>query len=155
MTFTLRPYQTKAKHDLYNAWNSGIANNLVVMPTGAGKTVFVSEIFHEHKGAAVAIAHRQELVGQLSLALAHQGVYHNIIASRSTVRFISTYHTHEIGKSFFHPQAPITVAGVDTLLRRDLGQWAHQVSMWMQDEAHHVLQTNKWGKAAACKPELG
>jgi len=150
--YELRPYQTQAKHELYDAWNSGIKNILVTMPTGAGKTIFTSEIFHEHRGAAAAIAHRQELVSQLSLALAHQGVYHNIIAARPTVRFISTFHTHEIGRSFFHPQAPITVAGVDTLLRRDLGSWAHQVTMWMQDEAHHVLRKNKWGKAAALFP---
>lgn len=150
--FVLRPYQTEAKHDTYCAWNSGIQNILVVKPTGAGKTVFVSDIFKEHKGAAVAIAHRQELVSQLSLALARQGVYHNLIASKKTVNFISHYHAIEVGKSFFHPQAPITCAGVDTLLRRDLGPWRHQVTLWMQDEAHHVLRNNKWGKAAALFP---
>lgn len=158
MSFILRPYQTQAKNEIYQAWNNGVPNILCVMPTGSGKTVLVSEIFHEHKGAAVAIAHRQELVSQLSVALARQGVYHNLIAAANTVKFISSYHTLELGQSFFHPQAPITVAGVDTLLNRDLGQWAHQVTMWMQDEAHHVLnkassgKPNKWGKAAALFP---
>lgn len=146
--YELRPYQTALKNEVYALWNAGVPNLLPVMPTGAGKTVFVSEIFREHKGAAVAIAHRQELVSQISLALARQGVYHNLIASRQTVKFISTYHVMELGHSFFHPQAPVTVAGVDTLLRRDLGQWAHQVTLCFQDEAHHVLRSNKWGKAA-------
>ncbi len=150
--FKLRPYQTKLKNEAYAAWSAGVPNLLTVMPTGAGKTVFVSEIFREHRGAAVAIAHRQELVSQISLALATQGVYHNIIASRAAVKFISTYHVMELGHTYFHPQAPVTVAGVDTLLRRELGQWAHQVTLCFQDEAHHVLQSNKWGKAAALFP---
>ena len=152
MTIALRPYQTKAKHETYAAWQSGLQNLLVVMPTGAGKTIFVSDIFREHKGAAIAIAHRQELVSQISLALAQQGVYHNLIAPDKIVKFIATYHTMELGKSFFHPQAPVTVAGVDTLLKRDLGSWAHQVTLCFQDEAHHVLKNNKWGKAAALFP---
>jgi len=148
MTPAARQYQTTLKHDIYNAWNSGMNNVMAVLSTGGGKTFVGSEMFNEHRGEAVAMAHRKELVGQLSLALANQGVYHNIIAAQSTVKFIANQHVHELKKSFFHPQAPITVAGVKTLLRRDLGQWRHQVTMWMQDEAHHVLQGNEWGKAA-------
>lgn len=149
---TTRQYQTEAKHNIYDAWNGGASNVLLRMPTGAGKTFVFSEILQEHKGAAVAIAHRQELVGQISLSLASMGVFHNIIASRDTVKFLASYHSRELGQSFFHPQAPIAVAGVDTLLRRDLGQWAHQVTLWVQDEAHHVLKKNKWGKAANLFP---
>lgn len=148
----LRPYQTDVKHDIYRSWQSGHRNVLGVLPTGAGKTILVSEIFREHRGAAVAIAHRQELVSQISLALAQQGVYHNLIAARKTVKFICNYHSQELGRSYFHPQAPVIVAGVDTLLRRDLGSWAQQVTLWMQDEGHHVLRDNKWGKAAAMFP---
>ena len=156
--YELRPYQTQAKHETYRAWQQGQRFVIVVMPTGGGKTPFASEIIREHKGAACAIAHRQELVGQLSLALATQNVYHNLIASRATVKFISTYHTMELGRSFFHPQAPVAVAGVDTLIKRDLGSWAHQVTMWVQDEAHHLLmkangnKPNKWGKAVNMFP---
>ena len=150
--YELRFYQQEAKNDTYVAWQQGFYNNLIVMPTGSGKTVLISDIMREHKGAACVIAHRQELVLQLSLALATQGIHHNIIASRQTVKFISSYHVSMLGKSFFHPQAPISVAGVDTLLKRDLGQWTNQVTLWVQDEAHHVLKTNKWGKAAAMFP---
>jgi superfamily II DNA or RNA helicase len=30
--------------------------------------------------------------------------------------------------------------------------WRNQVTLWIQDEAHHVLEDNKWGKAAALFP---
>jgi len=144
---TLRPYQTEAEQAIYDAWAQNLLNVLLRMPTGAGKTVLLASILKKHKGAACAIAHRQELVSQISLALGQVGVWHNIIASASTVKFISQYHIKMLGRSFFHPQAPIAVAGVDTLKNRDLGQWGQQVTLWIQDEAHHVLKTNKWGKA--------
>ena len=152
MTVILRPYQTDAKHRTYESWNSGAMNVAIEMPTGAGKTALMADIFKDHNGAACAIAHRQELVSQISLGLARVGVYHNIIAKREVVRFISSYHSSELGKSFFHPQAPLTVAGVDTLGRRDLGSWAHQVTMWAVDECHHVQVGNKWGKAVSMFP---
>lgn len=152
MTFVLRPYQTQAEQDVYAAWDRGLQNVLLRLDTGAGKTVVASNLFKKHKGASALIAHRQELVGQLSLALAEQGVYHNIIAPRNVVKFISNYHVRMVGQTFFHPQAPTTVAGVKTLLRRDLGSWAHQVTLWGMDEAHHVIRGNEWGKAVELFP---
>lgn len=148
MTIELRPYQKTVKGEVYAHWNQGAMNVLVEQPTGSGKTFFMADVFHDHKGAACAIAHRQELVSQISLALARAEVYHNIIAASKTVQFIANYHNQEINRSYFHPQAPVTVASVDTLLRRDLGSWADQVTLWAQDEAHHTLKENKWGKAA-------
>jgi superfamily II DNA or RNA helicase len=151
---TSRPYQTQVKNEAYQAWSDGAKNVLIEMPTGAGKTVVVSDIFNDRPpgSASVSIAHRQELVSQLSLGLAQVGVYHNIIAPPSVVKFVSQCHTLEIGKSFFHPQSPTVVSGVKTLIRRDLGSWPHQVTLWSQDEAHHVLRENEWGKAAALFP---
>ena len=60
----------------------------------------------------------------------------------------------EVGASFYDAGSPCAVAGVDTLLRRkdDLETWCGQVTLWVQDEAHHVLEANKWGKAAALFP---
>ena len=151
MSFILRPYQVKAEQDVYEAWAAGAINVLLRMDTGAGKTVVASNLFRDHQGASCLIAHRQELVGQLSVALAMQGVHHNIIAPNKIVRFISSYHVRMCGQSFFHPQAPCSVAGVKTLVRRkeDLGQWAHQVTLWGMDEAHHVLLKNEWGVAVS------
>jgi superfamily II DNA or RNA helicase len=41
---------------------------------------------------------------------------------------------------------------VDTLVRRGHDPWFNNVSLWVQDEAHHVLKANKWGKAARMFP---
>jgi superfamily II DNA or RNA helicase len=150
----LRPYQATTKADIYQAWNDGAVNVLAVLPTGAGKTVTFSDILHDHQGASCAIAHRQELVGQISLALARDRVRHRIIGPKSVVKLCVNLHMAEIGASYYDPNAQCAVAGVDTLVRRgkELAAWLQSVTLWVQDEAHHVLQANKWGTAAAMFP---
>ena len=148
----LRPYQTKITADVRAAWSAGAQNVLVQLSTGGGKTVIFGTIIREHDGYACAIAHRKELVGQMSLTLARLGARHNIIAPPGTIREISTRHMQEIGRSYYDPTAPVGVAGVDTLLNRDLGAWGKRVSLWVCDEGHHLLAGNKWGKALAQFP---
>ena len=154
MTFQLRPYQTNTKTDIYNAWAAGHSNVLSVLPTGAGKTVTFSDIIREHTGAAVAIAHRQELVSQISLALARDKIRHRIIGPKNVVKLCVNLHMLELGASYYDPSARCGVAGVDTLVRRgdDLRAWLKSVTLWVQDEAHHVLKDNKWGTAAKMFP---
>ncbi len=150
----LRPYQAEIKNDIYAAWNAGAANVLAVLPTGAGKTVTFSDIIHDHQGASCAIAHRQELVSQISLALARDRVRHRIIGPKNVVKLCVNIHMAEIGASYYDPSAPCAVAGVDTLVRRgdELANWLQSVTLWVQDEAHHVLAANKWGTAASMFP---
>lgn len=150
----LRPYQAQAKSEIYAAWAAGAVNVLAVLPTGAGKTVTFSDILHDHKGASCAIAHRQELVSQISLALARDRVRHRIIGPKSVVKLCVNQHMAELGASYFDPSAPCAVAGVDTLVKRgdELAHWLQSVTLWVQDEAHHVLESNKWGTAAAMFP---
>jgi len=150
----LRPYQTKAKSDIYNGWASGATNVLAVLPTGAGKTVLFSDIIHDHKGASCAIAHRQELVSQISLALARDKVRHRIIGPKSVVKLCVNLHMMELGASYYDPNSNCAVAGVDTLVRRtkELGAWLNSVTLCVIDECHHVVATNKWGTAFAMFP---
>jgi len=56
----------------------------------------------------------------------------------------------EVGRNYYDPKSWVGVAGVDTLIRpgRVDARWSDNVSLWVQDEAHHVLAGNKWGKAA-------
>lgn len=150
---TLRPYQQDGIDAIREAWRT-TTNVAYVLPTGGGKTTMFSRILHDHRGAAVAIAHRQELVSQISLALATFGVRHRIIGPRNVIKLILDQHRQELGSTFYDPNAAIAVAGVDTLIRRgkSLAQWMQQVTLWVQDECHHCLPSNKWGKAITMFP---
>jgi len=149
----LRPYQSEGKQAIHTQW---LTHRYVldVIPTGGGKTVQFSDTLAEHSGACVAIVHRQELVGQISLTLARYGVRHRIIGPQKVVRFIVQLHMETLGRSYYDPNAQCAVAGVDTLIRRakDLVRWLPQVGLWVMDEAHHVLRENKWGRAVAMFP---
>lgn len=152
----LRPYQADAFDDIFEAWTHGAQNVLAVLPTGAGKTVLFAEVIRQHVGKSVAIAHRQELVEQISLALARNSIRHRIIGPSTVVRSCVGVHMKETGKSWFDPSADAGVAGVDTLIRRVsdpvVATWLSSVTLWVQDEAHHVQAGNKWGKAVEAIP---
>lgn len=144
----LHDYQAEGKAGVYRCWASGHRNTLLVMPTGSGKTVTFSDIISEYKGASCAIAHRQELVSQISVALARVGLRHALMAPKGVIRSIVSMHMNEVGRSYYEPNARCRVAGVDTLVRMDPADpWLGQVGLWVQDEGHHLLRENKWGKA--------
>jgi DNA repair protein RadD len=146
----LRPYQKELKGDIYHHWNNHPHSNvLAVLATGAGKTVLFSSIIADTAGATCAVAHRQELVSQISLSLARNKVRHRIIGPTNVVKMIVRLHMEETGHSYYDPSSRHAVAGVDTLTRRgdQLENWLPTVKLWVMDEAHHVLRDNKWGKA--------
>lgn len=150
----LRTYQTKLKQDVHAAWSNGHRNVCAVAPTGSGKTLTMTSLFDDMQVVSVAIAHRQELVGQMSMTFAELGIVHRLIAPKAVIAFCIAQHVQKFGRSFYHPQSPIGVAGIDTLLRRsdDLLQWLNHVRIWDIDECHHVLRDNKWGKGVALFP---
>lgn len=154
MSPTLRPYQVDCVNGVYSQWNAGANNVLLVLPTGGGKTPIVSSIFSQWQGNTCAIAHRQELVSQISMSHASFGLPHRLIAPKNVIRNIINEHRREFGRSFYNPQAPAAVAGVDTLMSRadELKQWAAQVTLSGCDEGHHNLVQNKWGKATLMFP---
>ena len=129
---------------------------MYVLPTGGGKTVVVSSIVNDFKDDQVILAHRQELIGQISLTLASMGISHNLIASNKLIKEISTLQVKSFNRSFIDPWAKTTCAGVDTLLRRlektEFKQWSRKIKRWTIDECHHVLKKNKWGKVANVFP---
>lgn len=156
MTVALRPFQQQLVHDIYAAWQSGHRNVMPVAATGSGKTVILSKLLHDEPGASVAIAHRQELISQISVALARNGVRHRIVGAKpgsGLVRVISTLHVAELGYSMIDPAAKTGVGGVDTIIRMDpADDFFRRVVFGVQDEGHHVLRGNKWGKAADMFP---
>jgi superfamily II DNA or RNA helicase len=148
MKYTLRHDQTEFVGKIYEAWNGGAQNVVGVASTGFGKTVCLGFLVEQHPGASCVIAHRQELVGQISMTLAAYGIRHNIIAAEATTRAIAAMHVAEYGACYYTPSARCAVASVDTLVRRDnLDAWAAQVTLWISDEGHHVVRGNKWSNA--------
>lgn len=152
----LKPYQNQLKNDIYSGWNNGNKNMLAVLPTGGGKSIVVSDIVLDvaRMGQRQAvIAHRNELVSQMSHHIARRGIDHRIIGSNETIRQIMSSHREEFGRSFVNPNAHCSVAGVDTINARsedkEIQKWALQLDQWAIDEAHHVLRGNKWGRTVA------
>ena len=156
MVDTPRPYQQQGITQIKEAWARGFSNVLYQLPTGGGKTFTFSSIIRDNQGPACAIAHRQELVTQISLALAKQEVRHQIIGPRAVVKNVVNTHRRELGRDFYDPNALTAVAGVKTLTsksrRAELEAWANQVTLWVMDECHHVLRGNTWGKAVELFP---
>lgn len=145
----LRDFQQSAKRDILSAWALGQRNVLLVLPTGGGKTVIFSDIIGNHPGKTVIIAHRQEIVSQISLTLARNDVCHRIIGPGSVTKICRALHLTEFNRHYIDPSSRIAVAGVDTLVKMAPDP---QVSLVVQDEAHHVLKENKWGRALALFP---
>ena len=152
MPVELRPYQQDVVNKVYNSWQAGNRNVCLVMGTGLGKSVCMSSIaldFYNRNQHTAVVAHRNELVSQMSCHLANVGIPHRIIAPTSTISQITYKHRQQFGKSFVNPSSLTAVVGVDTLVSRadSLRSWAEQISLWEIDENHHNTRNNKWGKA--------
>lgn len=148
-----RDYQQHLIDGAFSFWHGGGKYLLIVLPTGGGKTFVFARIASLCGLSVCVIAHRGELLSQISLALAREGVRHRIIGPSAVAKRCAAAHFDELRVSYVEPNARVLVAGVDTLIKMDPNDPAlRQVQMWIQDEAHHVLQDNKWGKAAAMFP---
>ena len=146
--FQNRQFQTDIENAVEASWQAGVKNVGISAPTGSGKTVMFARLMKRQTLPVVGIAHRQELVSQMSLAMAKQEIYHRLIAPDNVIKDIIKLHRTECGGAcFYNPDNLNAAAGVDTLKARaaNLGEWSAQVGLWAQDEAHHLLKTNKWG----------
>lgn len=148
-----RGYQRVLIEKTEAAWTAGVPHVMVVLPTGGGKTHVVAVLVERAAVPAACIAHRSELVGQMSLALAREGVYHRVIGSDALRRNVVAAHMAEFGRSYYQPNSRTAVCSVDTLLRiAPTDPWLASVELAVIDEGHHVLKANKWGKAFALFP---
>lgn len=153
MSYQLADYQEDVIAGIYGAYRNGSRNVMPVLPTGAGKTVVMGRIAHEYDGCGVSMAHRGHLVGQLSLALAREGLQHDIIAPDAVIRTIIKGHVDELGRQYYNPRANWKVASVQTIVKRELPKaWADRVGMIHGDEGHHYLEDNIWGRAVNLFP---
>lgn len=151
---SLRDFQLDLKNRVYQSWAEPNVHNVIMnLATGGGKTVLFCDIVSELGRPACLISHRQELVSQSSLSLNRERVPHDIIAPKKVRDQIIRLHHDTHGYSVQAYNSPIRVAGVDTLPNQDhKDRWFSDVGLVVHDEAHHVLRTNKWGKAHALFP---
>jgi superfamily II DNA or RNA helicase len=121
-----------------------------VLPTGGGKTFCFSSIVERSGKPTVCIAHRSELVSQMSIALAREGVRHNIVGASTLPRQIVSTHQEEFGRSFYDPNSPYAVGSVQTMAKLPDNHPLYQRSLaWVSDEFHHTLRGNIWGTVVA------
>ena len=144
----LRTYQTQIMEGVFGAWEKGAKVAMAVSATGSGKTVTAQAIASNVSGEGCAVAHRRELVGQLSLQWAKAGIPHNIIAPKATRDMIIRKHMRKLGRTTYTPHADWHIASVDTLGKRpNTDGFFDRVENLIGDEGHHFLRANKWGKA--------
>lgn len=153
-TIKKRNYQNKMDGEIQEAYQGGAFNVMPVMPTGSGKTILFTGWLARQEGYSCAIAHRQELVYQMSLTLNKRRVQHFAFVPQNMVPKIISMHIREHGYSCYAPNSRTAVAGVDTLLARkhSVAAWCQRIGFWVIDEGHHVLKMNKWGKATELFP---
>jgi superfamily II DNA or RNA helicase len=150
----LRPYQERLEADIWQAWaRPGVRVVLAVLPTGGGKSAILSAVVRKFQGPAVVMAHRREIIGQLSLALAREGVRHRIIGPPNLIKLCVSAHMEEMGRSWFDPNARVAVASVQSISAKTVDPaWAAQVGLWVGDEGHHYTATNEFGRAVKFFP---
>ena len=142
----LRDYQQEMLDRLHLAWEQH-QSVMVQMPTGTGKTILLAEAIREEfrinkfkinkfkiqnpsavaSGGVLVVAHRRELIDQISRTLDKFGIEHGLIVSGKPV----------------DETKQVQVASIQTLTRRPLptspkGEELFAPSLIIIDEAHHA-----------------
>lgn len=153
----LRPYQQQLIADIYAAWQTpDVRRVMPVLPTGGGKTVIIGSIHKNYDGHSLLMAHRGELIGQMSTALAKEGVVHDLLSvnQKSPLRRrLNKKHMETFGRTFLSDRAKCYVGGVDTVKGMLEDDRLKRISLCTIDEGHHVTKTNKWGKVFQGLPD--
>jgi DNA repair protein RadD len=136
----LRDYQLGAVAALRASFQRYRAS-LLVSPPGSGKTVILGEIIRSSLALGTCtlfLAHRKELIDQVSKRLDSVGVDHGVIMA---------------GHPRLVPWAPVQVASIPTLSSRlSRGDALPHAELVVIDEAHHARATT-YGNILAAYPE--
>lgn len=129
----LREYQSRAISDLRAQYAAGRRAPVLVLPTGAGKTVVASSVIRsatQRNKRVLFLVHRTELQSQSVAKLEAAGV--------TDLRIIKA------GQDIGSREAPVTVASIPTLTR-----WSDlpKADLVVFDECHHVV-AKTWARIA-------
>jgi len=122
MAFTLRDYQDDAVLQVRTAYKNGKRYVLLVLATGAGKTVifsFIAKTSSDNGKRVLILAHRDQLIKQASRKLHDYGVEHGVIMPGFTPNY----------------QANVQVASIQTMVRR-MHKLKLKFDLIVIDEAH-------------------
>ena len=141
MNEILRDYQREMLERLQEAWKT-CRSVMVQMPTGTGKSFLMAEVIKslqftvyslQPSHPVLVVAHRIELIEQISQTLERFGIEHGVI-DRTTVDIESVTQKHQV-----------VVASIQTLSRRvgpdnpDFSPFTFHFSLIIVDEAHHAV----------------
>ena len=138
----LRPYQQLIKNRVFKIWNSQY-NVMVQLPTGTGKTVLFTSIIKDltkiKRSKIVILAHRKELIEQISEHLSYYNIEHGLITSGKVRRL----------------DLSVQVASVQTLTHEKNIDLLKELNpqFIIIDEAHHSLAdtyTKFWKECGEC-----
>jgi ATP-dependent helicase IRC3 len=126
----LRPYQAQAIDAMRAALGRGIRRQLVVLPTGGGKTVVFAHLASQRPGRALVLAHRDELITQAAQKLA-------LIGGSLDIGVVKAQRDEG--------DAAVVVASVQTLAQPGRLERLGAFSTVIVDEAHHSVAATYMG----------
>lgn len=148
---TLRPYQEKLVKDTYQQWDAGKQFVAMVSATGSGKSMTLTAIVRSERDRGqyvLVLAHRQELITQLSDTMGRMEIRHQIIAANKVVRFAAKQSMENHGINYVDPTARVFVASVQSMRAEkvaELAKLGNKLTV-VQDEFHHATKKSKtWG----------
>lgn len=127
----LRQYQADAIRATQQGWDH-YQRQLMVVPTGGGKTIIFSKLAEQTKGRTLILAHREELVLQaIDKLYKSTGIQAGMLKGMDS----NAHHGHET-----------VVGSIQTVINR-LDRWpSDHFELIVCDEAHHAV-SKSWQKA--------
>ena len=122
MAFTLRPYQQDAVNATLNHFRRHAEPAVIVLPTGAGKSLVIAELARLARGRVLVLAHVKELVEQNHGKYQAYGLEADIFAA---------------GLQRKESQRKVVFGSVQSVAR-NLAQFDSAFSLVIVDECHRI-----------------